>query len=77
MTETGPVIRASQLGDQPWRKSTRSGGTPDGSCVDVAPLADGKVAVRHSHHPDGAAIVYNADEWAAFMAGAKSGEFDF
>ncbi|MBG6140622.1 hypothetical protein IW245_006816 [Longispora fulva] len=40
-------------------------------------MADGKVAVRHSHHPDGAAIVYNADEWAAFMAGAKSGEFDF
>ncbi|WP_412541848.1 DUF397 domain-containing protein [Longispora sp. K20-0274] len=77
MTETGPVRAAGELGALAWRTSTPSDGSGNGSCVEVAPLGDGRVAVRHSHHKDGAAIVYSADEWAAFMAGAKSGEFDF
>jgi hypothetical protein len=34
------------------------------------------VAVRHSHHPAGAAIIYTRAEWEAFIAGAKDGEFD-
>lgn len=61
-----------------WRTSTRS---PDhgGQCVEAGPLSDGtgRVAVRHSHHPDGSIIVYTKEEWTAFLAGAKDGEFDF
>jgi len=61
-----------------WRISTKSenGG---GSCVEVGPLTDGsgRVAVRHSHHPDSAVIVYTRAEWEAFIGGAKDGEFDF
>lgn len=37
----------------------------------------GRVALRHSHHRDGAVIVYAADEWAAFTAGVRDGEFGF
>ncbi|WP_199493264.1 DUF397 domain-containing protein [Marinitenerispora sediminis] len=37
----------------------------------------GRVAVRHSHHPNGAVIVYTREEWAAFTAGVRAGEFDF
>ncbi|WP_412541847.1 DUF397 domain-containing protein [Longispora sp. K20-0274] len=77
MTEIGPVDAAGALGALPWRISTRSDGGASGSCVEVAPLGDGRVAVRHSHHPDGAGIIYTAAEWAAFTAGVKSGEFDF
>lgn len=66
---------SSDLVGAPWRKSSRSGGT--NQCVEVAPLPDGAVAVRHSRQPEGAVIVYTAGEWAAFIAGAKDGEFDF
>lgn len=61
-----------------WKISGRSQSN-GGSCVEAGPLADGsgRVAVRHSHHPEGSVIVYTRAEWAAFLAGAKDGEFDF
>jgi hypothetical protein len=58
-----------------WRKSTYSDSS-GGACVEVAPLAGGQVAVRHSRRPDGAVIVWSPDEWAAFTAGIRAGEFD-
>jgi hypothetical protein len=57
-----------------WRKSKRSGAL--GNCVEVAKLASGEIAMRNSRFPDGAALVYTIDEIAAFIAGAKDGEFD-
>ncbi len=61
-----------------WRTSSRSDGG-GGNCVEVGPLADGtgRVALRHSRQPTGPVIVYDAAEWAAFVAGVRSGEFDF
>lgn len=57
-----------------WRKSRRSGKL--GNCVEVARLTDGGVAMRNSRFPDGPTLVYTRDEMAAFLAGAKDGEFD-
>jgi Domain of unknown function (DUF397) len=57
-----------------WRKSTAS--NPSGSCVEVAALPSGEIAVRNSRFPTGPALVYNRVEMAAFVAGAKNGEFD-
>lgn len=65
---------AADLGELPWRKSRAS--NPSGNCVEVAPLPDGAVAVRNSRDPGGPALVYTRAELAAFLAGARNGEFD-
>ncbi|MET8824464.1 DUF397 domain-containing protein [Streptomyces sp. NPDC004610] len=66
-------VRASSL-DVHWIKSHHS--AAEGNCVEVAPLIDGSVAMRNSRFPDGPALVYTPAEVAAFLAGAKDGEFD-
>lgn len=57
-----------------WRKSSHSGAL--GNCVEVALLPSGEVAVRNSRFPEGPALVYTRAEIAAFLSGAKDGEFD-
>ena len=61
-----------------WRKSSFSGngGSGGGECVEVAPLADGGVAVRHSREPDGVVLRFTRAEIEAWVAGCKAGEFD-
>jgi Domain of unknown function (DUF397) len=67
-------ISASQLPTARWRKSRVS--NPSGSCVELAELPGGVIAVRNSRHPSGPALIYTRAEVAAFLAGVKNGEFD-
>ncbi|MCO1659141.1 DUF397 domain-containing protein [Pseudonocardia humida] len=67
-------LPAPALGDVAWRKSTAS--NPSGDCVELAALGGGAVALRNSREPDGTALIYTPAEIAAFLAGAKAGEFD-
>ena len=65
---------AGQLPSAPWRKSSAS--NPSGSCVEIAELPGGAIAVRNSRDADGPALIYPRAEMAAFLRAIKNGEFD-
>jgi hypothetical protein len=67
-------IQADLIHGVIWQKSRRS--YPSGNCVEVAALPGGGVAVRNSRFPSGPALVYTHEEMAAFIGGAKDGDFD-
>ena len=58
-----------------WRKASYSNSN-GGACVEVARNLPGVVAVRDSKDPDGPALIFSPDEWRAFAAGIRGGEFD-
>jgi hypothetical protein len=57
-----------------WQKSSRSGPVSD-NCVEIA-FVEGAIAMRDSKHPEGPVLLFTAEEWDAFVEGAKDGEFD-
>lgn len=60
-----------------WRKSSFSGGEGRGdACVEVAAAADGRIAMRDSKHREAGVVFFTRAEMAAYLAGAKAGEFD-
>ncbi|MEV6843350.1 DUF397 domain-containing protein [Actinoplanes sp. NPDC051411] len=65
----------ADLSNASWKKSSRSanGGS---SCVEVAITPD-VVGVRDTKaHGQGPLLTFEPTEWAAFVDGVKSGEFD-
>jgi len=46
------------------------------ACVQVAHLPGGMVAVRDSKDIARPAHIFDSEEWSAFVAGVKAGEFD-
>jgi len=44
-------------------------------CVEVR-YRDGVIQVRDSRQREGPVLTFTAKEWAAFVGGAKDGEFD-
>jgi hypothetical protein len=55
-----------------WHKSTRSGNS---GCVEIATL-ERVIGVRDSKDRQGPVLVFRFDEWSAFLAGVRDGEFD-
>lgn len=61
-----------------FRSSSFSNIDPVPFCVAVGQTEDGRIAVRRSQDSDPAQTVFfDKEEWAAFIKGAKAGEFDF
>jgi hypothetical protein len=56
-----------------FQKSTRSGAQ---GCVELGVTSDGTFLIRDSKNPDGSVLAFNEHEIAAFLEGAKAGEFD-
>nr|WP_109522790.1 MULTISPECIES: DUF397 domain-containing protein [Nocardia] len=57
-----------------WHKSTYSG--PDGNCVEVAVLGNGKVAVRDTKdNGNGPVLAFAPGGWDAFLTGVSVGAF--
>jgi Domain of unknown function (DUF397) len=48
-----------------------------GGCVEVGRSADGTVLVRDTKDRAQQALAFTDEEWTAFVAGVKAGEFDF
>jgi hypothetical protein len=57
-----------------WRKSSYSGSN-GGNCVEVADNLPGVIAVRDSKDPAGPVLSFTPDDWRAFTAEIKAGEF--
>jgi hypothetical protein len=69
-------LKKIDLSGARWRKSTRSSAGNGASCVEVAFLDNGDVAVRDSKDRQGPALVFRSHEWTAFVGGIKEGEFE-
>jgi Domain of unknown function (DUF397) len=57
-----------------WFKSSFSANGQ--SCVECARTPDGGMAVRDTKNRAGAVLRFTADEWQAFIADVRDGEFD-
>lgn len=58
--------------EEGWVKSSFSA---SGNCVEVTQIGNG-TCVRNSRAPAADMLVFTGAEWAAFISGAKAGEFD-
>ncbi|MBX6357812.1 MAG: DUF397 domain-containing protein [Micromonosporaceae bacterium] len=75
MNEIRNGMPTGELPAVAWQKSRRS--NPSGNCVELAVLPGREqVAVRNSRDPHGPALIYTSAEIAAFVQGAKDGDFD-
>jgi len=54
-----------------WRRSTRCS---TNSCLEVADLPEGGVAIRDSKQPT-SVLFFSAQEWRAFLSGVYAREF--
>lgn len=64
-----PLKGRFDLARAQWR-----GSGPDGR-IQIA-FVDDLIGMRDGQNPDGPVLVFTPEEWDAFVAGAKDGEFD-
>jgi Domain of unknown function (DUF397) len=65
-----------------WRTSS-SGEENDDASIEIAIVpgiskegSDRVIAMRDGRNPDGPTLIFTPDEWRAFTAGVRDGEFD-
>ena len=73
-SELPAAARSARLHQVRWQKSHYS--NSQGSCVEMALLPGGDIAVRNSRDPDGPTLIYTQAEIRALLQGVKDGDFD-
>ena len=69
----GGADRKKASADVEWRVSSFCAG--NGDCVAVGKLPSGHVLVTDTKDPQGPQLRFDPDEWKAFVAGIRAGEF--
>jgi hypothetical protein len=68
-------VRPEDIARATWRKSSLS--AYNGSCFELARLPADRIGVRDTKDKgSGPVLIFNQNEWSAFLSGAKAGEFD-
>jgi hypothetical protein len=68
-------VAAAEISRVCWRKSSLS--NMNGSCVEIGRLLSDRIGVRDTKdNGAGAVLIFTDAEWTAFIAGAKSGQFE-
>lgn len=68
-------VRSEDIACATWKKSSMS--AYNGSCFEIARLLEDRVGVRDTKDEgSGPVLIFNQNEWSAFLLGAKAGEFD-
>lgn len=68
-------VTAAGIRRASWQKSSFS--SYNGSCFEVSRLSPDRIGVRDTKdNGTGPVLVFTSGEWSAFIAGAKSGQFD-
>jgi hypothetical protein len=68
-------VTPADIGRASWHKSSFS--NYNGSCFEISRLSPDRIGVRDTKdNSAGPILVFTGAEWSAFIAGAKSGEFD-
>ncbi len=67
-------MRSLDLTALTWRKSSYSN-SDGGACIEICDEVAGLVPVRDSKDPQGPALVFPAESWAAFVSAVRGGEF--
>lgn len=73
MSNTKPNPAELDFSGVTWEKSPLSGGNDN--CVEFGMIGD-LVAMRDSKRPEQTPLVFDRDEIAAMLGGAKAGAFD-
>jgi hypothetical protein len=68
-------VRSEDITRATWTKSSLS--AYNGSCFEIARLLADRIGVRDTKdNGSGLILIFNQNEWSAFLSGAKAGEFD-
>lgn len=64
---------ASEIAGAVWHKSTYSGS--NNGCIERGILRSGRQAVRDTKDRAGGVLIFEPDEWQAFVDAVRRGEF--
>ncbi|MFC9975063.1 DUF397 domain-containing protein [Spirillospora sp. NPDC127200] len=56
-----------------WRKSSRSSGSQQGGCIEVA-VGEGRTLVRDSKDPSGPVLRFSGAAWGTFLDAIRADE---